>query len=271
MSAPLPSGPRRWLFASLLFVAAAASINAAGSPSVPPPAAPDADTAGSDDESERPDPDDPAPPDPQAAPGPAAEPGPASAEKKRTLRFKYQDGRCTDGKETGHNRRHFGACGQFNRIPRRLASLDGVDLRGSRSFYFAFNRRGGARLRADHAAWTMTHLIRSRLVDSSFVEAELIGLVSTNSKLHRSKFTGANLEGARFFYSDLRGASFERARLRAIIAVESNLRGCDFRGADLSDAELQLSPLEGALFDDTTKLPFDRAEAERRGMLWRGP
>jgi hypothetical protein len=92
----------------------------------------------------------------------------------------------------------------------------------------------------------------------------------------------ANLRGANFadvsWYlgeiadSDLTGADlsrtsgqmvYRRSRLRA-----ANLSRADLHYADLAEADLDRADLRGARFNVRTRLPFDRDEALRRGMVF---
>jgi uncharacterized protein YjbI with pentapeptide repeats len=57
--------------------------------------------------------------------------------------------------------------------------------------------------------------------------------------------------------------AYRRSRLRA-----ANLSRADLRHADLADSDLDGADLRGARFNVQTRLPFDRDEALRRGMIF---
>lgn len=110
--------------------------------------------------------------------------------------------------------------------------------------------------------------------------AELGGVDARKVDFTRSELSGADLSTA-----NLRHAIFAHADL-----CKANLRSADLCGADLSGADLMMATLAGAdlsgarlngacidetdftdaTFDHETELPFDEAEALRRGMRKNG-
>lgn len=71
-----------------------------------------------------------------------------------------------------------------------------------------------------------------------------------------------------FHQATLRYANFNRAKLQDASFRYADLRGVDFRGADLRYAAFTGAKLGGARFDGRTRLPFSKAEAQRRGMVF---
>jgi uncharacterized protein YjbI with pentapeptide repeats len=100
---------------------------------------------------------------------------------------------------------------------------------------------------------------------------DLRGAYLFEAKLKNVDFRGANLEKAQLGHADLRGADFRGAKLTGAYLRKADLSGADLRGAELHSkiggAELNTVKLEGARFDSRTVLPFDDAEAIRRGMV----
>jgi hypothetical protein len=99
----------------------------------------------------------------------------------------------------------------------------------------------------------------------------------TYLRLARANLRGANLADALFYLgsitdSDLTGANLARTSGEMDYAG-SRLRGATLAGADLTHsslhgADLDGADLRGAGFSERTVLPFDRAEALRRGMVF---
>jgi uncharacterized protein YjbI with pentapeptide repeats len=123
------------------------------------------------------------------------------------------------------------------------AQLNGAHLRGSRF--------ESARMIAIAAGFRM----ECEECDFSRVQGDQADF--NMASLRRTRFSGARFRGARFrdadfYFADLTFGDFSNA---------------DFRGADLSFADLFAADLQGAWFNAFTRLPFDRAEAVRRGMV----
>jgi len=100
---------------------------------------------------------------------------------------------------------------------------------------------------------------------------DLRGAYLYEAQLKNADFRGANLEKTQLGHADLRGADFRGAKLSGAYLHKADLSGADLRGAELHSkiggAELNMVKLEGARFDSRTVLPFDDAEAIRRGMV----
>ena len=89
----------------------------------------------------------------------------------------------------------------------------------------------------------------------------------------RPNLTRADLHGADLRTADLRGtiltkANLSEARLDKAKLNRADLRGADLRSCNLSEASLTGANLYGAFFNQKTRLPFDKAEAIRRGMIF---
>jgi hypothetical protein len=94
--------------------------------------------------------------------------------------------------------------------------------------------------------------------------------------LDKANLRGANFAGTPWYLgsitdSDLTGADlsntsgqmdYRRSRLRG-----ANLLRADLTYGDLTDTDLAGANLRGARFSVKTRLPFDRDEAQRRGMI----
>jgi hypothetical protein len=91
------------------------------------------------------------------------------------------------------------------------------------------------------------------------------GLAGFNSKYQGEcgELWGADLARSKLEKVNLAGANLPRADLSG-----ADLRGADLSGASLLMTNLKDAKLEGAIFSERTILPFDRAEAERRGMVF---
>jgi uncharacterized protein YjbI with pentapeptide repeats len=193
------------------------------------------------------------------------------------FRFRGYDCRNDQG-QAGYNPGHLGECGYLEN-----AQLPGQILPPGTRFNGAVLRRAVlSNLTAERADFTFADLTTanldgSRLRGSRFESARMMGISAgfradleecdfsrargdqadlNFASLRRSKFNGARFPGARF-----RDADFYFADL-----TFGDFRNADFRGADLSFADHFAADLRGALYNSFTRLPFDRAEAVRRGM-----
>lgn len=97
--------------------------------------------------------------------------------------------------------------------------------------------------------------------------------LSETEELPRPNLTLADLHGADLRTADLSGsilakANLSEARLDKAKLNKADLRGADLRSCNLSEAGLNGANLYGAFFNQKTRLPFDKAEALRRGMIF---
>lgn len=100
--------------------------------------------------------------------------------------------------------------------------------------------------------------------------AELRGTLLRRALLRGASLRQARAEGADFFRAELRGADLRGAALAGDRLDGADVREADLRGADLSSATVSGALLSGALYDETTRLPFSRPEAFRRGLVFLG-
>lgn len=85
----------------------------------------------------------------------------------------------------------------------------------------------------------------------------------SNADLHGADLRTADLSGSILAKANLSEARLDRAKLN-----KADLRGADLRSCNLSEARLNGANLYGAFFNQKTRLPFDKAEAIRRGMIF---
>jgi hypothetical protein len=83
------------------------------------------------------------------------------------------------------------------------------------------------------------------------------------SDFNRAQLRHVNFNGANFQNSNFRDADFYFADM-----TFADFSGSDFRGADLVFADIFATTLTGAIYDSFTRLPFDRAQATRLGMIF---
>ncbi|MCG2725862.1 MAG: pentapeptide repeat-containing protein [Elusimicrobia bacterium] len=99
-------------------------------------------------------------------------------------------------------------------------------------------------------------------------KADLRGADLREAYLSGAYLSGANMRGANLKGADLSEAYLILANLNEANLIGTNLQGADLRGADLSKTHLLVwAKLNGAKYNDKTILPFDDAEAKRRGMI----
>ena len=112
--------------------------------------------------------------------------------------------------------------------------------------------------------------------------AYLVGAPLHYVNLSGVNMRGANLSGADLTGADLRGAylsgaNLSKTNLRGTYLIGTDLRqanlngayltGADLRNSDLSGTSLKETKLNGTKYNSNTTLPFDDAEAKRRGMV----
>jgi uncharacterized protein YjbI with pentapeptide repeats len=103
--------------------------------------------------------------------------------------------------------------------------------------------------------------LRAGRVNITYVELE-------GASLRGADFTANGCYLTEIRRSDLTGARLAGVRCRGGRFPGSDLTGADLRGADLpSPGTLDGAVVTGARFDARTRLPFDRDEALRRGMV----
>ncbi|MBP3957034.1 pentapeptide repeat-containing protein [Gemmata sp. G18] len=123
-------------------------------------------------------------------------------------------------------------------------NLRGIDLRGGRLMGLDMARRDDLR-------------------DSRFSGANLSGAKLWGSDLHSADFTNANLAGAELQFSKCEKTSFVGANLR-----NANLNNAKLCGTDLTGAHLEGATFENAQFDEHTLFPVGFKIPEN--VLWKG-
>jgi len=197
------------------------------------------------------------------------------------LGFQYRNGRCLNQEnQEGLNTGHFGECGQVDGIslPNQLlqpgARFMGAHLRGT-----DLRRMVAENANFERSDLRMITLSGADLRGSQFREALLDGaLLDFGSNLESCNFEGVLARGANFNSATLRrsrwtgarlqGSGFRDADLYLTDFTFADLRDSDLRGADLTAADLFGAQLSGAFFNPFTRLPFDRSEAYRLGMIF---
>jgi hypothetical protein len=117
-------------------------------------------------------------------------------------------------------------------------------------------------------------VVNSSLTGVNLTSAELIGSIFAYSRLTRVHFDRASMFRANFEHTQIERASFREVDLREASFVGAEIERADFRGSDLRGTSFEQarmsddSRLRGALFDRTTRLPFSRAHALSKGMVW---
>jgi uncharacterized protein YjbI with pentapeptide repeats len=97
---------------------------------------------------------------------------------------------------------------------------------------------------------------------------DLRGAYLFNAQLERVDLRGANLNKTQLGHANLKDADLRGAKLGGAYLYQADLSGADLRGAEFkSKADLLKVKVTGARFDSTTVLPFDEAEALKRGMV----
>lgn len=161
------------------------------------------------------------------------------------LGFRFLYGKCVNEQgESGRNPRFLGECGEMN----------GADLSGE---IIEENKLSGI------------HLEEARLSDANFHGGELLHASLRKAELRNTIFALGDVSRANFEEAKMRGASFYWTAMEG-----ANLKGSDLRDADLRGASLQnidwdkKTKFKNAVFDEDTWLPFDRSEAQKKGMIY---
>lgn len=147
------------------------------------------------------------------------------------------------------------------------ANLSGSKLQGA---YFSGANLKGADLSGIDASpemevWSTGYVSTN---ETRFSGADLTGAKAVDGNFRNASFSFANLSNVDFTGADLRDADFGAA---------DTFKGANFTNADLRGADLSVAPGEeegivvnGALFDATTRLPpnMTRQEAIAQGMVF---
>ena len=90
-------------------------------------------------------------------------------------------------------------------------------------------------------------LTRKEVLEILAETKDLRNLDIRKANLVRIDFSGCDLRGTNFSYSNLKDALFKGADMRDVSLWNSNLEGADFTDADLEGADLDYSKLRGAI------------------------
>ncbi len=142
----------------------------------------------------------------------------------------------------------------------------GADLSGLRLEHADFSGADLRGVRFDAADLSRTNLRRARLVEASFVGAQLQVANLQDVDATRARFTDARLEGTWLSGADLTSADLERARLvganlKRARLVDANFRGADLFRASLSGADLLRTDFRGAHLRDVGALDVVNVES----------
>jgi uncharacterized protein YjbI with pentapeptide repeats len=97
---------------------------------------------------------------------------------------------------------------------------------------------------------------------------DLRGAYLYRAQLERVDLRGANLNRTQLSRANLKDADLRGAKFGGAYLFKADLSGADLRGAQFKNkSELLQVNVTGAKFDASTVLPFDDAEALRRGMV----
>lgn len=166
------------------------------------------------------------------------------------LAFRPSAGGCflTDGKTRGYNRLLLADCGDVS-----------------------FSAKAGER--ASDRSLQRLQFRQTRLTDMHFRAVDLSesngrGALVRNSRFERTNFARADLRGLASALSIWNGVDFRGADMRGSSFFRDGFVDCDFRGSDLREAALLAASFARSRFDDSTRLPFSKDEAIRRGMTY---
>ena len=115
---------------------------------------------------------------------------------------------------------------------------------------------------------TMTHETDASIPMGAAARTALSGSALPKPDLSHADLHGADLHTADLSGTCLAKANLVEARLDQARLDNADLRGADLRSANLSEARLETANLYGAFFNQKTRLPFDKTEAIRRGMIY---
>jgi len=177
------------------------------------------------------------------------------ASKDLGFRFHWDSntntGRCLNNEnKEGYNPHFVGICGDLRGLKMNNEDLNGLDLSGANFDGVSLKgaKLNGANLRGVRA--TGTDFSKADINGANFDGAIVSGSLFNRSRLNGARFIGANLSGCKIKESQLHGIQMQNA----------NLGGTDI------DSELKTANLLNATYTIGTVLPFEIAEAQKRGM-----
>jgi uncharacterized protein YjbI with pentapeptide repeats len=175
----------------------------------------------------------------------------------KDLGFRFQwdnntnSGRCLNNEnKEGYNPHFVGICGDLRGLKLNNEDLNGLDLSGANFDGVSLKgaKLNGANLRGVRA--TGTDFSKADLNGANFDGAIVSGSLFNRSRMNGARFLGANLSGSKIKESQLHGIQMQNANLG---------------GADI-DSALKTANLLNATYTVGTVLPFEMAEAQKRGM-----
>lgn len=188
----------------------------------------------------------------------------------------FKDGKCVNSKGPARTKGRLGICGNIsqsrigkdNPVASRFhnANLTGIQMTFSSMTRISFDSS-----RMDHADLREMSVTRSTFKDVSCLSCDLTGILLRSCDLSGAHFEKSSFRGARLQNTSFRGANLAGADFRAATLAFSDLRETDLRGADLRETVLLGTRFEDARMDESTRLPFSREEAARRGMKGTDP
>ncbi len=104
---------------------------------------------------------------------------------------------------------------------------------------------------------------KSHIVYFLFENIDIENTDFSFAKLNGGKIKNVNIANSNFIYTDLR-----RVQFRDVIFTDCNLSFSDLRGTEFMYSHVGNTIFDGALFNNSTILPFSRAEAMKRGMIF---
>jgi uncharacterized protein YjbI with pentapeptide repeats len=193
------------------------------------------------------------------------------------LGFRHNNvtGLCTNSMgHVGRNPDFVGECGQVRSKNMSNLKISHTNLKAIDLSFSNFN----------NANLSLSDLTHSHLFGTDFHSANLEQVNMSLSALRKTTFRYANLKDAIIMHAIIIRADFVSADLTGAILSDSNILATNFDSANLENADLRNvnflgnghfgpSNLEnvifkGAKFNLATKLPFDKQEAIRKGMVY---
>lgn len=175
----------------------------------------------------------------------------------KDLGFRFQwdatghTGRClnADGKE-GYNPHFVGACGDLRGLNLSNNDLNGMDLSGS--------NLDGVSLRGTMLNGANMKGVRATGAD--FSKADLNGADFDGAVVSGTLFNRARMNGANFYGANLSGSKIKESQLHGIHLQSTNLGGA------VIESGMATANVQAATFTIGTVMPFEVADAEKRGM-----
>ncbi|MBS1986257.1 MAG: pentapeptide repeat-containing protein [Bdellovibrionales bacterium] len=211
--------------------------------------------------------------------------GVARAEDKG-FRWNETKRKCLDGAgQEGRNPDVLGQCGIFSKADFSQQDLSRLDLRGSEfdDCKFTSARLDGTdltgivakntsfeRISGSQSLWRFASTDGAIFRDASLFGAGFDGGQHKRGDFRYTDFSHAMLNGSGFAGSYFDNSILTDTTLIGAQLVTSSLNNSWVCGADFSNAQDIRSTWRSVRYDATTRLPFSRQEADKRGMIY-GP